>query len=172
VNHKRYTLAEVDAATKIRPPGYRDTLMRAIVDRDGDWLTFDTEHPAFVELRERHKADAKVPVRRLRNVLLDARTLAPVAPDDAAVWGPKRWAELHTFARTATPETLAAFVRDFRRKIPCGECRGGLTAFCKANPPEQADDAFVWTWALHEAVNAKLRKPGVTLEAARARWAT
>lgn len=166
----QYTPAEVDAAAAARPAGYRDDLMRALVKRDADWITFDADHPAYAELQERHKTDTKIPVKRRRTVELDPGNLTPAAMPDPKVWGPKRWAELHAFALTATPGELAEYLKYFRVRVPCGTCRGHLTAFLRANPPGQAPDPFAWSVDLHNTVNAKIGKPTITVEQARARW--
>jgi hypothetical protein len=175
VNLRYYTRKELDDAAALRPPGYLDEMMKAAVSKDAARVTFDTEHPAYVALEERYRGEPKIDVRRLRNVPLDPRTLEPAASDDAAEWGPKRWEELHRFClspQCTSAAALAEYVKAFAAKIPCGVCRAGLVTFARAHPPGQAADPFEWSWQLHEVVNAKLAKPAVTLDAARALWST
>jgi hypothetical protein len=163
-----YTTAEIDAVLKVRPPDYRDRLFEARLRRQGDWHTFDADHPAYAALQERHKGDEKIPVRRRKRVSLPDRQF-PAMPDPA-VWGPQRWSELHRFALAATPAAVAEFVKRWGRRVPCGTCRGHLNQYVRANPPEAAADAFAWSVDLHNTVNGHLERPTMTVEAARALW--
>lgn len=47
-------------------------------------------------------------------------------------------------------------------------CNEFFVGYCNSNPPDfsSADDFFAWTWRLHNAVNAKLGKPILSLEEA------
>jgi len=95
--------------------------------------------------------------------------LAPSRPQRLPHWGPAKWRELHTAARNGllTPAWLAAF----NAAIPplaCA-CRNHWRSVLAALPPPfaaPAPEQFAWSWQAHNAVNAKLGKPPLTLEAA------
>ncbi len=78
--------------------------------------------------------------------------------------GRELWSELHT---SVTIEALAAW----EERIPNFECK--CKAFYNAwkidHPPREGD-FFAWTVELHNAVNAKLSKPTLTLDEARQLW--
>lgn len=49
-------------------------------------------------------------------------------------------------------------------------CRDDFDAYLAANPPDTSstDAMFAWGWRFHQHVNAKLGKPGLMLDEARA----
>lgn len=78
--------------------------------------------------------------------------------------GRELWSELHT---SVTVDTLA----EWERRIPsfgC-TCRKFYDEWKASNPPRK-DDFFAWTVELHNAVNAKLGKPKITIDEARQIW--
>lgn len=53
--------------------------------------------------------------------------------------------------------------------LPKCDCLEAFLAILKINPP-RFDDWFMWTWEIHNAVNAKLSKPEVTWDDAAKLW--
>lgn len=86
--------------------------------------------------------------------------------------GPQLWKDLHT---TVTAEMLA----DWEKQIPsygC-PCRDSYKQLKRECRPEQYDDFFAWTVAIHNLVNAKLKEQTgdctyeqTSLEQARSLW--
>ena len=91
--------------------------------------------------------------------------VAPL-PDASTAWitthGRELWAELHD-----RPDADAAYIADFIRRIPCGECRGHWLQILAEHPPRFGDEWFDWTVQVHNAVNAHLGKPQTTPAEAR-----
>lgn len=131
-----------------------------------------------------NRAPPKVPIRR--------RSTAKAAPkrninpknntnkQKVAVWtgGPAMWKELHLRALNwdfSTNKNDLQFLKGFGHRIPKFEtgckCRSFYNKYLKSNPPT-FNKYFEWTVELHNAVNKKLRKPTVSLEAARGIWTT
>lgn len=90
----------------------------------------------------------------------------PSAPK--RVWGPKGWRWLHleaiSFPAEPTPAEAArtaARIRAFVESLPCPECRTHAQAALRRSPPDLAGSHAlqVWAWELHNAVNARLKKP-------------
>lgn len=90
----------------------------------------------------------------------------PVASDSVAIAGRKLWTELHT-----RPDADAAYIADFTRRIPCGDCRGRWLAILAALPPRFGDEWFAWTVEAHNRVNAELGRDPMKLPNATALWA-
>lgn len=78
-------------------------------------------------------------------------------------WGPGRWQSIHvTAADVDTSEKFKFFcswVRNQIEHLPCQECVDHAKEYLKSNPPEKAEDAFIWAWRFHNAVNRRLGKP-------------
>lgn len=113
-------------------------------------------------------ARGECPLRRFAGVSSDdpppAAVPAPILPIPRAEdWGPPLWQKIHTVDHS--PIALNAI----RLQIPCGPCRQFFDEWCKSNPWIDALSGgwFEWGWRLHEAVNAKLGRPGMSLDAAR-----
>lgn len=169
MNHRTLFHPELADLAAMRPAGYMDELMQCAVSRDADGVTFDTEHPKWLELKERHKNDRQHRVRR--NVPLETILAKPPAPaKDADKWGPPLWAKIHTFALTPEakePGKLLAFMNDVRRELPGGcSCRGALRKYLRDVPPDESDP-FAWSVGLHNVVSRKLGKPQMDLADAR-----
>lgn len=80
------------------------------------------------------------------------------------------WQDLHRYAlRSPSPRAFPTFLSEIQARLPCGECLVHWQAWVTENPP--AGDLFAWTVAAHNSVNARLGKPLLSLEQARARWA-
>jgi hypothetical protein len=78
-------------------------------------------------------------------------------------WGPGRWQSIHVTAASAvTTEKFKNFcewIRDQIDHLPCSECTEHAKEYLQSNPPEKAEDAFIWTWRFHNTVNRRLDKP-------------
>lgn len=78
-------------------------------------------------------------------------------------WGPGRWQSIHVTAAWAdTPDKVKFFnswIRDQIEHLPCEECRKHAREYIRANPPEEAEDPFIWSWRFHNAANRRLGKP-------------
>jgi len=90
------------------------------------------------------------------------------------VWGPSVWKTLH-FMAAAYPvqpsaqekKAMYAFLQALRFLLPCAGCKHGYDLLTsspgplKLTPGVVRDRAtvFAWTVRVHDAVNAKLRKP-------------
>ncbi len=74
------------------------------------------------------------------------------------------WRQLHT---EVSVSNLDAWEKNLPSK-DC-ECKSFYKQWKAQNPPK-ADDLFDWTVELHNAVNAKLGKPKITLDEARRIW--
>ena len=95
--------------------------------------------------------------------------LPPSRPQRTPHWGPAQWQALHTTARDGllTPAWLVAFNSGIPN-LPCG-CRNHWRSVLAALPPPHsapAAEQFAWSWQAHNAVNGKLGKPLLSLEAA------
>ena len=77
-------------------------------------------------------------------------------------WGPGRWQSIHVTAAWAdTSEKFKFFcswIRDQVEHLPCQECIDHAKSYFKSNPPENAEDAFIWSWRFHNSVNRRLGK--------------
>lgn len=85
--------------------------------------------------------------------------------------GPELWKQLHTRAKVTPtdPKAEMLFLQQFATQLPCGECKQFYTNYLVSNPPNFADYQG-WMIGLHNAVNAKLNKPQMAVDAARALW--
>jgi hypothetical protein len=79
------------------------------------------------------------------------------------------WAKLHKWA-LAKPAPDPQWFAGFADGIGCGACRMDFLKLLNANPPRYGAECFDWSVEIHNAVNAKLGKPTVTVEQARRRW--
>jgi hypothetical protein len=77
------------------------------------------------------------------------------------------WEEIHDPAR----KWEKAFQFSIWLRLPCGDCKKHFTEYVQEHPIPFGDDAACWTWGVrfHDAVNARLGKPIMGLEAARER---
>ncbi len=86
-------------------------------------------------------------------------------------WGKGIWIAEHLTAAWAdTPEKAAFFCQQFRyicNNLPCPDCVKDALAYIAMNPPERAEDVFVWLWQFHNTVNVKLGKPVMPFAEAR-----
>lgn len=86
--------------------------------------------------------------------------------EQLAVIGRELWRELHS-------DVTFDHLLEWESKIPSYGCSCKLFYHeWKASNPPRKDDFFAWTVELHNAVNAKLGKPIITLQQAREIWMT
>jgi hypothetical protein len=93
---------------------------------------------------------------------------------NTSAWGPPAWRVLHGLAalvparETASHELRAwhACIRALRESLPCVYCRESFNYISRPLPRRDVD---VWWWYVHELVNIKLEKRGMSFERARAR---
>lgn len=150
----RFKVAYVRTRAKDRPPGYvEDVLSRGTVE--GGFVTFEDD-----------VYDALV-----------AKYRPPVLPPTPASskWGPPLWEEMHRagWAGRITPDFLA----DFARRIPSVACGCGghwesVVAARRLPLGESPETQFAWTVEVHNAVNHRLGKPEMSVEAAREQWSS
>lgn len=144
-----------------------ESLGPAIVERSGEGVWIDVDHPTFIELRDRF-AGSLVPVMKeppkpaLKPKLTAEEKSARKAKSEAANRERfhRLWRELHT--ATAPDQKL---IDSIRASLPCGDCK---VEFRKWKP-----DFANWEQSvlgLHNAVNAKLGRAAWTLEQSRERW--
>jgi hypothetical protein len=100
---------------------------------------------------------------------------APLSPSRLHHWnieGPKLWAELHTWARSADLRQVNEWLAEFTEKIWCGSCRQHWRAMLQQHrPPTDSQEAlFRWTVDRHNDVNERLNIEPMTYAAADARW--
>jgi hypothetical protein len=91
------------------------------------------------------------------------------------VWGPRLWAEIHTWALTAPvdPQAARAYVGGIWRRLPVCDCRSHLMRYLAAHPfPYDAPPAlrFAYTVGLHNDVRRRQSKPEMSVEDALAEW--
>jgi len=89
-----------------------------------------------------------------------------------------RWLHRQAIAYPRKP-TREDAIRTFHRmwtfftELPCDKCRAHVAVYLNAHPINLAssDDLQLWVWELHNAVNARLKKPFFTYEAYRVLYA-
>lgn len=98
-----------------------------------------------------------------------------------SLWGPSAWQFLHavTFAYPETPtkehkEAARGLFRSLKLMLPCGDC---CTHYCSGFDADPVDnhlhsrDALTrWLVKFHNKVNARLGKPEVAFEVAKAQF--
>jgi len=88
-------------------------------------------------------------------------------------WGPYFWGTLHLACLSApsvlTQEHKAAFqalVESYTKVLPCPMCQVHFTEVLQKYPLQDSlntsEDLFLWSVAVHNAVNANIGKPQVT----------
>lgn len=102
----------------------------------------------------------------------------PITRREPSGWdGSKVWAELHRYAlfQRPTSEQRKFWLADWGKRVKCGECRQHWRALYAHNPlPDSStpDQFFEKTVQWHNATNAMLGKPEISLEEARRIWST
>ncbi len=92
-------------------------------------------------------------------------------PPTALFDGSTLWAELHRRALAWPGGHDHVWLNRFSNRLPGGcPCRAHWRQLLAVLPPRWGD-YFAWTVEAHNAVNRRLGKAEVTVEAARARWA-
>lgn len=84
-------------------------------------------------------------------------------PDKNKEWGNGRWQSIHVTAAwvdtTDKFKTWCSWIKNQVKNLPCPDCVKHAEEYVKANPPESAEDAFIWSWRFHNTVNSRLGKP-------------
>jgi len=119
-----------------------------------------------------HATNHECPLNKFPSV--DPNAPAPDPPaivqsiDVMKVNGPGLWRELHM-----ATANFPAVVESITRQVGCGECRRHWLQLLKDMPPDysSAEAFFRWAWEIHQAVNRRLGKAGISLEAARSLYA-
>lgn len=82
------------------------------------------------------------------------------AVDARAFAGPAWWVTLHSAATTYTPEQRSGFlalIRGTAETFPCPKCRENFKKHLLELPVEKylgnRDEAFLWTYLMHDKVN-------------------
>lgn len=101
---------------------------------------------------------------------------------DKSVWGPQLWGILHGLAeyttKIASPlfeaeekRTWILFLKSVEGMLPCEDCRGHYKLYIQTNPVDGLQNAADfreavrrWIYTLHESVNQRLGKQGITFE--------
>src|SRR6202021_956028 len=96
----------------------------------------------------------------------------PLGKMDWSVRGPALWRELHEWAARAELESAPEWLAKFSARIPCGGGRQHWMQFLREEPPDYSsrEALFAWTVSAHNAVNRRLGKAQISLQAAEQRW--
>jgi len=96
---------------------------------------------------------------------------------DTRFWGPSGWKLLHLISfdyeySAASAITYAQFFETIPYILPCKFCRSSLTDYYKLHPYQLANSAMnplldmkKWLYTIHNCVNNKLRKQGISTPA-------
>lgn len=89
--------------------------------------------------------------------------------------GARFWAELHLFAlrNEGKPRLIHHWFLEWAGDLPFDgcPCKDHFTAFIRDNPPDFLN-FFDWSIRLHNAVNERIGKPQIEVDAARKLWQT
>lgn len=146
-------------ATGLARGGSHAELLRAatLAVRDNGVATVDVESPAWRELSQRAAKRADQQARAAKYS-----------------WGPSAWERLHRWAMTFdgdATEGRAWIDAWLREDVRCGDCRRHFREALDGSLAFETDRPFEWSVKAHNAVNARLGKPQVMVEAAREQWA-
>jgi len=82
-----------------------------------------------------------------------------------AFWGPPIWKTIHILASTLRPENASEFkkfLETLTHLLPCEKCKRNLKEKLKNFPIDaylfNNDDAFFYTYVLHDMVNTSINK--------------
>lgn len=89
----------------------------------------------------------------------------PFPPFDGAAL----WAEIHRRALVTAGDD-SAYLATIAPRLPCATCRPHWLEMLARTPPEFGAGYFPWTVARHNEVNARLGKPVISEDKARAIW--
>lgn len=118
--------------------------------------------------RATHRLDELDSGREIIRLMAEARR--ELGKERMRIEGPKLWAELHRQSLVGLVD--ARWLREWSQRIPCGECRSEFNRILTELPlPFMRDDAFSWSVAVHNRVNAKLELPAMSESDAREKWA-
>jgi len=86
--------------------------------------------------------------------------------------GPRLWCELHRWALTTDRTDVNRWLARFATRIGCGDCRRHWEALMREQPPDFSTNKalFDWTVRMHNAVNRRLNKAEMGVDAAEHYW--
>lgn len=114
--------------------------------------------------------DIYVIATKVKAQIAIAQTTKHQSVDAMAILGPQMWEKLHQRLPVTDVQAEMKWLSDWAAQLPPScDCKSSLANFLRANPPDFVN-YFAWTVKLHNAVNAKLNKPQLTEEQARAIW--
>lgn len=76
------------------------------------------------------------------------------------------WDNIHITSKRIKPAELKNYIvwlTKVAHNSPCGRCKTHLLYYIATNPPQPGEDLFIWSWRLHNDVNARLNRPPITL---------
>lgn len=80
-------------------------------------------------------------------------------------WAEGTWNAIHITAAWASTSEIFNFfcqwIRIMINNLPCVDCVKHGQEYIQNNPPEKADDPFIWAWEYHNAVNRMTKKPEI-----------
>lgn len=99
-------------------------------------------------------------------------SIRPVATDWWSIAGPLLWKELHIWTLTAHLINDRDWLKNFLKKIMCGECKDHAIRWIAQHPPDFSshEKLFAWGVDFHNAVNERLEKPTMPYADAFRRW--
>jgi hypothetical protein len=73
------------------------------------------------------------------------------------------WHQIHSKASSiSTPQQhrdYCIWIRNIGNNIECNICKTHMLQYLQTNPPENAQNLFIWAWDFHNDVNQRLGKP-------------
>lgn len=96
-------------------------------------------------------------------------------------WGRPQWKLLHIYTASydgspANRKALLAYIYSLQHLLPCAACRKNFAKNLKVLPPENylntKEGAFMWSYLIHNMVNAELGKPSVGYASAKSYYFT
>ncbi len=87
---------------------------------------------------------------------------------DPKIWGPGLWTYIHSAAATSTSQQkrldFEAAMKALAKTLPCEKCKAhfmaNLDIFPIRNYMASNESLFMWTYLMHDAVNASQNKTG------------
>jgi len=89
-------------------------------------------------------------------------------------WAKGYWNAIHATSAWSDNATKTTYFNQWIRmmieNMPCGDCVRHGREYIKNNPPEKADDPFIWAWEYHNAVNRLTKKPEIEYSTIKKMW--
>lgn len=97
------------------------------------------------------------------DVKLPGNIQRPFSIDDARIWGPGKWNELHKrpFLPLLRLDIEKVWIDLWVESIPCGKCKAHFQALRLSKPEvlTSREAYHQWTIDVHNLVNVRLNKP-------------